>query len=236
MAFAAARAGLPATIVVPLGNSPEKNAAMRALGATLIEHGRDFQAALERSREIAAEQGLHLVPSFAPELVRGVASYALELFRAAPPLDRVYVPIGLGSGICGVLAARDALGLATEVVGVCAEGAPAYALSFAAGRPVSTESADTMADGMACRVPVPEALEAIVGGAARVVTVPDDEIRTAMRALFSDTHNVAEGAGAAPLAAALKERPVNAGRRIAVILSGGNVDRDVFASVLAGQD
>ncbi len=236
VAFAAARAGLPATIVVPLGNSPEKNAAMRALGATLIEHGRDFQAALERSREIAAEQGLHLVPSFAPELVRGVASYALELFRAAPPLDRVYVPIGLGSGICGVLAARDALGLATEVVGVCAEGAPAYALSFAAGRPVSTESADTMADGMACRVPVPEALEAIVGGSARVVTVPDDEIRTAMRALFSDTHNVAEGAGAAPLAAALKERPVNAGRRIAVILSGGNVDRDVFASVLAGQD
>ena len=236
VAFAAARAGVPATIVVPLGNSREKNAAMRALGATLVEHGHDFQAALERSREIAAERGLHFVPSFAPELVRGVASYALELFRAAPPLDRVYVPIGLGSGICGVLAARDALGLTTEVVGVCAEGAPAYALSFAAGRPVATGSADTMADGMACRIPVPEAVEAIVRGAARVVTVSDTEIRSAMRALFSDTHNVAEGAGAASLAAALRESAVNAGKRIALVLSGGNVDRDVFASVLAGED
>lgn len=236
VAFAAARAGVPATIVVPVGNSPEKNAAMRALGATLVEHGRDFQAALERSREIAEERGLLFVPSFAPELVRGVASYALELFRAAPPLDRVYVPIGLGSGICGVLAARDALDLATEVVGVCAEGAPAYALSFAAGRPVPTGSADTMADGLACRIPVPEAVEAIVRGAARVVTVSDAEIRSAMRALFSDTHNVAEGAGAASLAAALRESAVNAGKRIALVLSGGNVDRDVFARVLAGQD
>lgn len=236
VAFAAARAGIPATIVVPLGNSPEKNAAMRALGATLVEHGHDFQAALERSRELAEERGLLFVPSFAPELVRGVASYALELFRAAPPLDRIYVPIGLGSGICGVLAARDALGLATEVVGVCAKGAPAYALSFAAGRPVPTESADTMADGMACRVPVPEAVEAIVRGAARVVTVSDAEIRGAMRALFSDTHNVAEGAGAASLAAALRESAVNAGKRIALVLSGGNVDRDVFARVLAGKD
>ena len=236
VAFAAARAGVPATIVVPLGNSPEKNAAMRALGATLVEYGHDFQAALERSRELAEERGLLFVPSFAPELVRGVASYALELFRAAPPLDRVYVPIGLGSGICAVLAARDALGLATEVVGVCAEGAPAYALSFAAGRPIPTESADTMADGMACRVPVPEAVEMIVRGAARIVTVSDAEIRSAMRALFSDTHNVAEGAGAAPLAAALREFRVNAGKRIALVLSGGNVDRDVFARVLAGQD
>jgi len=236
VAFAAARAGVPATIVVPLGNSPEKNAAMRALGATLVEYGHDFQAALERSRELAEERGLLFVPSFAPELVRGVASYALELFRAAPPLDRVYVPIGLGSGICAVLAARDALGLATEVVGVCAEGAPAYALSFAAGRPIPTESAVTMADGMACRVPVPEAVEMIVRGAARIVTVSDAEIRSAMRALFSDTHNVAEGAGAAPLAAALREFRVNAGKRIALVLSGGNVDRDVFARVLAGQD
>ncbi len=236
VAFSAARAGLPAVIVVPSGNSAEKNASMRAFGAELIEHGEDFQAALEHARALAAERGLFVVPSFAPAPVRGVASYALELFRGAPPLDRVYVPIGLGSGICGVLAARDALRLRTEVVGVCAEGAPCYALSFAAGRPVSTERADTMADGMACRVPVEEALEVILRGAGRVLTVTDAEIRAAMRALFSDTHNVAEGAGAAPLAAALKERPMNAGRRIAVILSGGNIDRDLFARVLAEPD
>jgi threonine dehydratase len=236
VAFSAARSGLQAMIVVPSGTSAEKNAAMRAFGAELVEHGEDFQAALEHARALADERGLLFVPSFAPALVRGVASYALELFRGAPPLDRVYVPIGLGSGICGVLAARDALGLRTEVVGVCAEAAPCYALSFAAGRPVSTERADTMADGMACRVPVEEALETILRGAARVVTVTDAEIRAAMRALFSDTHNVAEGAGAAPLAAALKERPANAGRRIAVVLSGGNVDRDLFARVLAGPD
>jgi threonine dehydratase len=236
VAFAAARAGIPATIVVPHGNSPEKNAAMRALGAELVEHGEDFQSALEHARALAEERRLLLVPSFSPELVRGVASYALELFRAVPPLARVYVPIGLGSGICGVLAARDALGLTTEVVGVCSEGAPAYALSFAAGKPVSTERAETMADGMACRVPVSEAVEAILRGAARVVTVSDAEVRHAMRALFSDTHNVAEGAGAAALAAALKESAANEGKRIALVLSGGNVDRDLFARVLAERD
>ncbi len=234
VAFAAARAGVPALIVVPRGNSPEKNEAMRSLGAELLVHGQDFQEALERARALTEERGLFFVPSFAPDLVRGVASYALELFRAAPRLDRVYVPIGLGSGICGVIAARDALGLSTEVVGVCAEGAPCYALSFAAGRAVSTERADTMADGVACRVPVEEAVETILRGAARVVTVPDDAIREAMRAFFSDTHNVAEGAGAAPLAAALKERALNAGKRIALVLSGGNVDREVFARVLSG--
>jgi len=234
IAFSAARAGIPAVIVVPRGNSTEKNAAIRAQGADLIEHGDDFQAALEHARAIAGERALFFVPSFAPALVRGVASYALELFRGAPPLDRVYVPIGLGSGICGVLAARDALGLATEVVGVCAEGAPCYALSFAAGRPVSTDRAETLADGMACRVPVEEALETILRGASRVLTVSDAEVCDAMRALFSDTHNVAEGAGAAPLAAALKERTVNAGKRIGLVLSGGNVDRDLFARVLAG--
>jgi threonine dehydratase len=234
VAFAAARAGLPAVILVPRGNSEEKNAAMRALGAEVVEHGGDFQAALERARSLADERGLLFVPSFAPALVRGVASYALELFRGAPPLDRVYVPIGLGSGICGVLAARDALGLATEVVGVCSAGAPSYALSFAAREPVATERAETMADGLACRVPVEEALERIFAGAADVVTVTDAEIRAAMRALFSDTHNVAEGAGAAALAAALKERAANAGRRIGLVLSGGNVDRKLFAEVLAG--
>ncbi len=236
VAFSAARAGLPAVIVVPHGNSKEKNAAMRALGAEVVEHGDDFQASLERARALAAESGLRFVPSFAPALVRGVASYALELFRGTPPLNRVYVPIGLGSGICGVLAARDALGLTTEVVGVCSAGAPSYALSFAAGRPVETERADTMADGMACRVPVTEALETILRGAARVVTVTDEEVRVAMRALFSDTHNVAEGAGAASLAAALQERTRNAGNRIGLVLSGGNVDRELFAEVLAGND
>lgn len=236
VAFSAARAGLPAVIVVPRGNSAGKNAAMRALGAELVEHGEDFQAALEHARVLASERGLRFVPSFAPALVRGVASYALELFRSAPPLERVYVPIGLGSGICGLLAARDALDLPTEIVGVCAEGAPSYALSVAARRPVSTERADTMADGMACRVPVEAALEMILRGAADVVTVTDAAIRAAMRALFSDTHNVAEGAGAAALAAALKERSANAGKRIAVVLSGGNVDRELFASVLAEAD
>ncbi len=236
VAFAAGRVGLAATIVVPVGNSVEKNAAMRALGAELIVHGADFQAAFEHARELAAARGLFFVESFAPDLVRGVASYALELFRAAGELDRVYVPIGLGSGICGVIAARDALGLRTEVVGVVAERAAAYALSFASGRPVSTNSADTIADGMACRVPNPDALAVILKRAARVVTVSEAEIRAAMRAYFSDTHNVAEGAGAAPLAAALKERRLNAGRRIGLVLSGGNVDREVFAAVLAEAD
>jgi threonine dehydratase len=233
VAFAAARNGLRAVIVVPHGNSVEKNAAMRALGAELVEHGRDFQESLEHAFDLADRQGLRFVPSFGDTLVAGVASYAMELFGAVRDIDRVYVPIGLGSGLCGVIAARDALGLATEVIGVCAENAPAYALSFAAGHPVATNSADTLADGMACRVPNADAFAMILKGAARVVTVSDDEIKAAMRAYFSDTHNVAEGAGAAPLAAALKERAANAGRRVAVVLSGGNVDRTAFASILA---
>jgi threonine dehydratase len=233
IAFAARRAGLTATIVVPHGNSVEKNAAMRALGAALIEHGSDFQAALDHARELSKSRGLFFVESFAPDLVRGVASYALELFRGASPLDAVYVPIGLGSGICGVIAARNALGLKTEVVGVCAERAAAYALSFAARKPVSTNSADTLADGMACRVPNESALPPICAGAARVITVSEDEIRAAMRHYFTDTHNVAEGAGAAPLAAALKERARNLGKRVALVLSGGNVDRATFAAILA---
>jgi threonine dehydratase len=233
IAFAAARNGLRATIVVPHGNSVEKNAAMKALGAELVEHGHDFQAALEHATTLAEQRRLHFVASFADDLVCGVASYALELFRGVGDIARIYVPIGLGSGVCGVIAARDALGLRTEVVGVCAENAPAYALSFAARRPVSTNSADTIADGMACRVPHAAALEIIWRGAARVVTVSEAEIRVAMRAYFSDTHNVAEGAAAAPLAAALKERALNAGRRVALVLSGGNVDRAQFATVLA---
>jgi threonine dehydratase len=233
VAFAARRAGLEAVVVVPHGNSREKNAAMKALGAELIEHGHDFQAALEHARALAAERRLHMFPSFDDALVAGVASYGLELLAGVPGLDAVYVPIGLGSGICGMIAARDALGLETEVVGVVAETAPTYALSFKAGSPVPTNSADTIADGMACRVPVPEAVARINRGAARVVAVSDAEIEAAMRHYFTDTHNVAEGAGAAPLAAALKERARIAGKKIALVLSGGNVDRDVYARVLA---
>jgi len=234
VAFAAKRAGLRSVIVVPHGNSREKNRAMRALGAELIECGSDFQEAFEHAARLAEAERLHFVPSFEAALVAGVASYALELFSAVANFDAVYVPIGMGSGICGVIAVREALGLRTEVVGVVASGAPAYALSYAAGRPVATASALTIADGIACRVPDPEALEIIGKGASRVATVTDDEIRAAMRHLFSDTHNAAEGAGAAALAALLKERDRMRGRRVALILSGGNVDREVFAETLNG--
>ena len=234
VAFAAKRAGLRSVIVVPHGNSREKNRAMRALGAELIECGSDFQEAFEHAARLAEAERLHFVPSFEAALVAGVASYALELFSAVANFDAVYVPIGVGSGICGVIAVREALGLRTEVVGVVASGAPAYALSYAAGRPVATASALTIADGIACRVPDPEALEIIGKGASRVATVTDDQIRAAMRHLFSDTHNAAEGAGAAALAALLKERDRMRGRRVALILSGGNVDREVFAETLNG--
>jgi threonine dehydratase len=236
IAFAARRAGLAATIFVPHGNSVDKNTMMRALGATVREAGHDFQAALEHATRFAADEQLYFVPSFARELVLGVASYALELFRGADPLDVVYVPIGLGSGICGVLAAREALGLTTEVVGVVAAAAPTYALSFAAGGPVATERTDTHADGVACRVPHAEALTTILAGVARIVTVTEPQIRAAMRSLFSATHNTAEGAGAVALAGAMAERERLAGRRIAVILSGGNIDRGAFARILAEPD
>ena len=234
VAFAAASAGLRAVIVVPHGNSVEKNAAMRGLGAELVEYGRDFQEALEHASDLAKTECLHFVRSFDAALVAGVASYALELFRGAPELDAVYVPIGMGSGICATIAARNALGLKTEVIGVVAAGAPAYALSFAAGRAISTDSAETLADGMACRVPDPEALQMIRSGAARIVTVSEGEICEAMQNLFTDTHNVAEGAGAAALAALLQEQNAMRGRRVALILSGGNVDRGLLARVLTG--
>jgi threonine dehydratase len=209
---------------------------MVGFGARLVEAGHDFQAAYEYAVALAERESLHLVRSYDAMLVRGVASYGLELFRAVPNLDTVYVPIGLGSGICGVIAAREALRRSTEIVGVVAENAPAYALSFAAGRPVSTNSADTMAGGLAVRVPDAEALDLICRGAARIVTVSEAEIRRAMRILFTDTHNVAEGAGAAPLAAALEERDRLRGKRIAVIQSGGNIDRSPFAEILAEAD
>jgi len=233
IAVGAARAGIAATIVVPHGNSVEKNAAMRAFGAELVEEGHDFDAARAAAERLARERGLHMVPSFHRDLVAGVASYALELFRAAPPLDTVYVPIGLGSGICGTIAARDALSPGTRVVGVVSTGAPAYALSFAAGKVVATNSVDTMADGMAVRGPDAEALAIILKGADRIVSVSDAEIEAAMRAYFEDTHQVTEGAGAAALAALMQERERLAGRRVGLVLSGGNIDRPVYRRVLA---
>jgi threonine dehydratase len=233
IAFAARAHGVPCVIVVPHGNARSKNRAMRAFGAELIEAGHDFQAAFEACQGIARERRLTMIESFHPSLVRGVASYALELFTAAPDLDAVYVPIGLGSGICGVIAARDALGLKTEVIGVVAANAPTYALSFAKGAPVSTNSADTLADGMACRVPNPDAVAVINRGAARLVTVTEDELLGAMAAYFDDTHNIAEGAGAAPLSGLLQERAAMAGKRVGLILSGGNLDRDLYRRALS---
>ena len=234
VAFAARRHGVGATLVVPHGNSHEKNDAMRALGARLVEHGEDFQAAREHAENLAREQGLHMVPSFHPYLVEGVASYSLELFNAVPDLDVLYVPIGLGSGICGAIAAREALGLATEIVGVCSSAAPAYAHSFAAGEPVECPVGTRLADGLACRVPERSALDLILAHTSRVVEVSDSEVAEAMRLIFSCTHNVAEGAGAAAVAAVVRERDSVAGRKVGAVLCGGNVDRDVFARVLAG--
>jgi threonine dehydratase len=228
VAFAARGAGLKATILAPQGNSSEKNAAMRALGAELIEFGCDFQAAREEAMRLAESRGLHMVPSFHRDLALGVGTYALELLSERSDLDVLYVPVGQGSGICGCIAARDALNLKTEIVGVQSTEAPAYALSFSAGRVVPTNSADTLADGMATRVPDEEALEVILKGAARITLVSDDEIAAAVRAYWTDTHNLAEGAGAAALAAAMKERSRLWGHKVGLVLSGGNIDFDLF--------
>ncbi len=236
LAFAARRLGLKATLVVPHGNSVEKNAAMRALGGELVEQGKDFDEAYAHARTLAADGGLHMVPAFHPWLVLGVASYGLELLRSVPDLDTVYVPIGQGSGICGTIAARDALNLRTRIVGVVAQNAPAYALSLQRGEPVATDSATTIADGVACRIPDAQAFALIRKGAERIVSVSEGEIRAAMRHYFTDTHNLAEGAGAAPLAALLQERDRMQGRQVGLILSGGNVDRNVYAAVLAEDD
>jgi threonine dehydratase len=234
IAVAAARVGLKCVIVVPEGNSVEKNAAMRAFGAELITYGSDFDAAKAHAAELGAKRNLHFVPSFEKHLVMGVATYALEFFRAVPDLQRVYVPIGLGSGICGVIAVRDLLGLDTEVVGVVAEAAPAYALSLDAGRVIATNSAATFADGMAVRVPNEEAFSMIKSGVARILRLSEDEIAEAIRVYYTDTHNLAEGAGAAPLAGLLRERSELQGKTAGVILCGGNIDAPVFAQVLAG--
>jgi len=228
LAFAGRRAGLGVTILTPQCNSSEKNAAMCALGAELIEFGRDFQSAREEAMRLAESRGLHMVPSFHRDLALGVGSYALELLSERSELDVLYVPIGQGSGICGCIAARDALNLKTEIVGVQSTEAPAYALSFAAGHVVPTNSADTLADGLATRIPDQEALEVILKGATRITLVSDDEVAAAVRAYWTDTHNLAEGAGAAALAAAVKERSRLRGRKIGLVLSGGNIDFDLF--------
>jgi len=236
MALAARQAGIPLVIVVPEGNSREKNAAMRALGAELVEHGVDFDVAREEAARLADQLGYAMVPSFHPELVRGVATYALELFEAVRDLDCVYVPIGMGSGICGLIQARNLLGLKTEIVGVVSSAADAYAQSFEQGRIVTTATADTFADGMACRVPHPQAFALVREHAARIVRVTDNEVAEAMRVYHEATHNTAEGAGAAALAALMQERGRQAGKRVAVVLSGANVDRARYAQVLMGDE
>jgi len=233
VAFCARSRGLRATIVVPHGNGVEKNAAMRSLGAELVEHGHDFQAALEHARAMARSENLHFVPSFHPLLVAGVASASLELFRAVPDLQAVYVPIGLGSGICAAVAARNALGSSAEIVGVVSAHARAYAASFAARRPVEAEVGTVLGDGMACRTPVPEALDIIWRHVERIVEVSDDELAQAIAVVFQCTHNCAEGAGAAAFAAMRKERERLAGRKVAGVLSGGNIDREAFAAALS---
>ena len=231
--MAARLMGLKAAIVVPHGNSKEKNRAMVAQGAELIEHGHDFQESLEFARTVAEDRGFAMVDSFHERLVMGTATYALELFQAAPPLDRVYVPIGLGSSICGVSAARNALGLKTEIVGVVSSESPSYALSFHQQKIVEAPSHTLIADGLACRVPNADAMDAIWDNVSRIVEVDDKEIAEAMRIYYQDTHNLAEGAGAAPLAALLKEDLLDKKARVGIILTGGNVDRELYADVLA---
>ena len=234
ISFSAARAGVPATIYVPHGNSPDQNDSMRSFGARVIEFGQDFDEAKHEAHRVAAAENLHFVPSFHWDLVAGVASYALELFRAVDKLDAVYVGVGMGSGICGLITARDLLGLKTEIIGVGAVNAPANALSFEAGKPVTTPTARTFADGIATREPMAEVVNTIRKGAARFIKVTEDEMADAMRVYFDDTHQVTEGAGAAPLAALLQERERMAGRNVGVILSGGNIERARFLQVLKG--
>lgn len=234
IAYAAARLGIPATIYVPRGNSPDQNSAIALWGARVVEFGRDFDEAKHEAFRVAAAANLHFVPSFHRDLVLGVASYALELFRAVASLDVVYVGVGMGSGINALITVRDLLGLKTEIVGVGAARAPATARSFAAGKPVVTESADTFADGLATREPNAQAVATLCRGAARMVEVDEDAMAEAMRHYFDDAHQLAEGAGAAPLAALMQERARMAGRKVAVVLSGGNIERARFLTVLGG--
>jgi threonine dehydratase len=232
VALAGQRFKVRVTIVVPHGNSVEKNAAMRSQGAHLIEFGHDFQESREHAQKLAQEQALHFVPPYHRDIVKGVATYWMELFSAIPDLDAAYVPVGMGSGICAACAVRNGMKLKTKIVGVVSEGAPAYALSFEAGRTIEAPVTTLIADGMACRLPDDEALEIMLKHVDHIVRVSDDEIRHAIRIYFSDTHNVIEGAGAASLAAALKEKRSLRRKRVALIATGGNVDRDIFAKVL----
>jgi len=234
MAFAGRVTGTPVTIVAPVGNSPDKNASMRGWGAELIEHGHDFQASREHAEVLARERGLEMVPSYHRDLVLGVATYALELFDAVEDLDTVYVPVGMGSGVCGLITARDLLGLRTEIVGVVAANAPATALSFAAGAAVNSDTAATFIDGVACRVPDAEAIAVICRGASRIVEVPEDACAEAVRLLYSTTHNVAEPAGAVATAALMMERERQQGRRVATILTGGNIDTSLLGTIFSG--
>ena len=228
LAYAGQRFGVPVTIVVPRGNSTEKNAAMQAFGGGLVEHGADFDEARLEAARLAESEGLLFAPTFHPDLVVGVATWALELFRAVSELDALYVPVGLGSSICGAIRTRDLLGIGTEIVGVQSAHAPAYARCLEAGRAVETETADTNADGLAVRVPDADALEIIMRGVSRMVTVTDDDVAEAIRIYWTDTHNLAEGAGAAALAGLMQEREKMAGRRVGVLLSGGNIDLALF--------
>jgi threonine dehydratase len=233
VALAARRFNVPAHVVVPRGNSAEKNAAMRAQGANLIEFGSDYQEAKEHARGLADQHGWHFVPPYHRDIVKGVATYWMEFFSAVPNLDMVYVPIGQGSGICSCSAVRNGLNLKTKIVGVVAEGAPAYALSFEAGRKIAAPVTTLLGDGMACRVPDDESLEVVMQNVDHILQVSEEELRQAMKVYFTDTHNVAEGAGAAGLAAALKEKHALKGKRVGLVISGGNVDHDVFAKVLS---
>ena len=235
VAMAARVLGMKAVIVVPHGNSVEQNRGIRAQSAELFEHGHDFQESLEFARTLAGERGYAMVESFNEKLVWGTATYALELFQAAPRLDVVYVPIGLGSSICGVVAARNALNLATEIVGVGSDACRAAAISFKERKLVEAPADSLIADGLACRRPNQDALEVIWSQVAHIVEVSDSEIAEAMRIYFDDTHNVAEGAGAASLAAALKERSILSGKRAGIILTGGNVDRELLIAALSGE-
>lgn len=233
--FAARQYGMKVTVLAPLSNSEEKNAAMRALGADLILKGDDFAEACSYLAPLSAERGLTLVPAFHPLLVRGVATYALELMTTAPDLDQIYVPIGMGSGIAGLIRTRDLLGLKTKIIGVVAERAPAYALSFEAKKRITTQDAKTFADGVACSAPDPDALDIIYAGAEHIVRVSDDEIAGAMRLIYQSCHNIAEGAGAVALAAIKKEQAKLAGKKVGAILTGGNIDMPLFQQVLSGQ-
>jgi threonine dehydratase len=224
--------GLKCVIVVPHGNSQEKNRAMQAQGVELITQGNDFQESLEFARALAVKRRFAFIDSFHERLVLGTATYALEYLEGSPELDLVYVPIGMGSSICGMAAARNALGLKTEIVGVTAEAAPAIANSFREGVVLEAPAQTAIADGLACRRPNPEALAVMLENVSRIVQVSDEEILEAMRALHEDTHNLAEGAGAASMAAALKEKTMLHKKRVGILLTGGNVDREIYRGVL----